>query len=407
MKNMKNVDAKQGPANTYTPERMIDLLRERRFVSNSKYIPALCSFSKRGKCDILFTDEEYDTSVNLLESLAFSSAACAALHDWGTPYLAPLNIHAKCRMADGAFWDRCALATVIYGKPNIKDICFVGFSDIRYLLDYARPNGILNLQKYTGIADRTSRVSDEFMVPVQCLTSVTVIGDDRAGTIDAETFNGSRVRIHYRTLEYPERLQMLLEEDALAEWEKWVDVLHEETFLNIPRCDALCLQGGGMLSLVAGAMAMWKLDRLGRLPTTISGVSGGAWATAVYFHYMKGKDAPETNLKSFIRDSVKRLHTTVGECVATSQLMERLNALLVSIGNDIGDFLAKHHFHWKQFSDNLIGENVTWRDMTGYTIYHPCCVLNDNAIITALEAAIGQEDKQESRKVLAKFQRDV
>ena len=381
-------------ANTYIPSNL-DALVQNRKIPNAMYIPAWCQFKNGTSAFHLMAESDEllnDSHVTPLESLAFSSAACASLHHIGSPHLAPLNRNARCRMADGAFWDRCAIATVVNARPEVQDILYIGTGDINVLLDYARPHGKISFDKYTGNVKHDTKISDSSMTPQFLFIEMNVYGDDTSGLITCTTNDQRTIRIHYRLYNVRTGLQMLFEMEKVKEWRKYGTELMS---MPAPRtdkvCDALCIQGGGMIALMVGVCAMSKLDEIERLPKIISGVSGGAWATAVYFSHIKSKRHTGSDGKTLLRayvDTMLKLSLKPFVCTASPLFLDALTRVLQTFRVNISNILAKFSFLWSEFTEGLVGTDVKWTDMHGYDVYHPCCVLNDRAILTPFEVSL-------------------
>lgn len=389
---LNNKEATSKVANTYIPTNLNAMIKTRR-IPNAMYIPAWCQFNKGTAAFHLMAENENlsNSNVTLLESLAFSSAACASLHRMGFERLAPLNSNARCRMADGAFWDRCAIATVVNARSEVRDILYIGIGDINVLLDYTRPHGTIEFDEYTGAMNYKTDISDTSMTPQFLFTKMVVSGDDTRGLITCTTVDHRIIRIHYKLYNVPVGLQMLFETEKEKEWREYANRLMSMPAPTDKVCDALCIQGGGMIALMMGACAMSKLDTIERLPKIICGVSGGAWATAVYFSHIRSKRSPGSNDTALLIEYVNtmlKLSLKPLVCTTPPLFLDALTRVLQMFRVNIANILARFSFIWSEFTEGLVGTDVKWSDMDGYDVYHPCCILNDDAIITPFEVSL-------------------
>lgn len=335
----------------------------------------------------IFTDDEYrDQPVSLRESLAFSSAALGTVAPYVYPHLAPLHPQNRARMVDGAFWDRCGVAGALaqlQAAPDVK-LVFIG-TDTEAMKDYSR-----------------DKVSDATMKPIRLFDNLTEsIEDGRlvlTGTTRAvETFRpNQRVAIHCVIRTPPGNLDMLFEARDHETWNEFASGLLRTPHSAEDECfDAVCIQGGGMIALVNGACTLWRFKIL---PRVISGVSGGAWATSVYFEHMHGRsgDEAESSMLSFLVDSQKRYEIPERGCEPTSELLTFISNSLQRLGYDISKLIQKSEFHWKNFVDTLVGKTGKWSDTKGFTVVHPCCVLQD-ASLTREEVRLWNEQERTRR----------
>lgn len=367
--------------------RKVDLVDGRPLTTSvpwlsAQFVPAYMIHDDGGARVVHFAKEALDTSnVTLADSLARSSAAIGMFTETRLqalvhPYFSVLDQRNMVRTVDGGMWDRCGIASVLLAlnqrlteRTHIK-LMFCG-RDKDYDLIKEYVAGLPRDPTFETFRVFASVVSGERQT-LHCTMNPEYASDyfDKI----------SEVTIFGMTVVPPTHLHMMFDETKVDAWKQFITEAYQfmharATELHDVDAHALVTSGGGMLTATVGACGMAAMRQ--RLPTVLGGISGGSWATAIYFRF----------LHPLQDDSriVPTLHRLIDDMAARFIAPDRMcepgngNTMLSLIDQTakhlfdvhITRHLAAVDYHWEKYTDALLGDVVEWTDMAGFVVVHP------------------------------------